>query len=167
MYTHEYMMRTGCNYTGPMAWWDEELDANAGDMFRSEMWDSDAFGGNGVGDDNCLIDGAFANTTEYMGPGLANTPSGYCLDRDWTSQYIQYSTTENIETCTKYGDYYSFMNCMVATYTSPHVAGHNASGGIVSVIVAYPSDYACSDMGSDVRYLRFGWRPNLFPASQL
>lgn len=129
MHMHETVLRTECNYTGPMSWWDEEADANAGDLFRSNMWASDAFGGNSSAD-GCLEDGAFANTTMHIGPGLTNTD--YCLYRGWTSDYIDYMVTENIETCTQHNDYYYFFNCMVEFTTSPHVAGHNTSGGIVS-----------------------------------
>ncbi|KAF3769370.1 hypothetical protein M406DRAFT_65644 [Cryphonectria parasitica EP155] len=142
LHTHEVMLRTQANYTGPIPWWDEELDANAGDLFRSNMWSADAFGTNGVVDlDDCVIDGAFANMTEHIGPGLDDTE--YCFTRSWTSDYIQWMTTANIETCTQHNDYYTFMNCMVEFTTSPHVAGHNSSGGIVSTW-SYPTVYSPS-----------------------
>ncbi|KAF3767350.1 hypothetical protein M406DRAFT_61271 [Cryphonectria parasitica EP155] len=138
MHTHETLLRTECNYTGPMSWWNEEADANAGDLFRSEMWSAESFGGNGTGPDACLVDGAFANTTMHIGPGLTNTE--YCLDRAWTSDYIEYMGTEKLDTCRIHNDYFSFFNCMVDFNTSPHVAGHNSSGGIMSDIYSSAGD---------------------------
>ncbi|CAN8100041.1 unnamed protein product [Discula destructiva] len=138
MATHETLLRTECGYTGPMSWWDEEADANSGDVFRSEMWSSESFGGNGTGADNCLMDGAFANITMHIGPGLENTD--YCLDRVQTSDYVEWMVTENIETCSVHNDYFNYFNCMVEFTTGPHVAGHNSSGGIMADIYASSGD---------------------------
>lgn len=123
-----------------MPWWDEEYDADSGDLFQSSMWDADAMGGNGVGDDNCVVDGAFANLTVYIGPALTDSPEGYCLQRAWDSSVLPHMVTGNIETCTRHNDYYNFFNCMVAYSTSPHVAGHNSTGGMMSDIYASAGD---------------------------
>lgn len=131
MHTHETLLREECNYTGPMSWWDEEADANSGDLFRSEMWSAESFGGNGTASDLCLVEGPFANTTMHIGPGLED--STYCLYRDNTDDYIQYMTSEKVNECKSYNEYFGFFNCMVDFNNGPHVAGHNSSGGIVSL----------------------------------
>ncbi|PSR88711.1 tyrosinase [Coniella lustricola] len=138
MHTHETLLREQCSYTGPMSWWDEEADANAGKLFQSEMWSANSFGGNGTGADLCLMDGAFANTTMHIGPGLED--SSYCLYRDQTAEFVQYMGTDKLTECKSHNDYYGFFNCMVDFNTSPHVAGHNATGGMMSDIYASAGD---------------------------
>lgn len=129
MHAHETLLRTECGYTGPMSWWDEAKDADAGDFFQSDMWTAEYFGSTNLDENACVIDGAFANTTEHIGPLLENTD--YCFYRAFDLTQVQYCTSEKVAECTQYNDYYSFFNCMVIYPTSPHVAGHAAVGGMV------------------------------------
>ncbi|KAH8647224.1 hypothetical protein BX600DRAFT_484524 [Xylariales sp. PMI_506] len=140
MHTHETLLRTECNYTGPMTWWDEAKDADAGALFQSDMWAADAFGGNGTGSDHCVIDGAFANYTVHIGPMLENTD--YCFDRDWDTSFLPQIRSESVQNCTQHNDYYRFFNCMVDTDYSPHVNGHSSVGGLMADIDSSPGDPA-------------------------
>lgn len=125
------MLRNECNYTGPLPWWDEALDADTGNAFRSEMWNSGAFGGNGTGSDNCVVNGAFANYTEHIGPGLQNTE--YCLDRAWDNDWaIRTASSLSVQNCTQHDDYENFWICMVDAASS-HKGIHTAVGGLVSL----------------------------------
>lgn len=142
LHIHESMMRNECNYTGPMTWWDEASDADAGDFFRSNMWGADAFGGNGRANDSCVVDGAFAGLMMHMGPGLEDTT--YCLPRkfDVTGEVydpLKYCSSAEIKKCTDYGDYLSFFNC-VSAVPAVHNNGHGAVGGIMSDIRSSPGD---------------------------
>lgn len=127
IHTHEVLLRTECNYEGPMTWWDETKDADSGNFFQSEMWDADAFGGNGTGWDNCVADGAFANYTEHIGPGLQNTPDGFCLRRNWEPSLGYLGATSEVIAevmSAKNFEEYDYKN-----YNFPHSYGHIAVGG--------------------------------------
>jgi tyrosinase len=141
MHTHETMLRTECNYKGPMPWWDEAKDADAGNLYQSDMWTADHFGGNGRASDSCVVDGVFANTTEHIGPLLENTD--YCYYREWSPQQMPNMTSAAVESCTKYDTYYDFFNCMVVYPDGPHVAGHVSVGGLVRFLSITPRFNAC------------------------
>ncbi|RDW69196.1 tyrosinase central protein-like protein [Coleophoma cylindrospora] len=140
MHTHETLLREHCNYTGPMSWWDEKLDADSGNFFQSNMWTDSGIGSNGTGTASCVTNGPFANTIEHIGPLLENTD--YCLGRAWDNSLIQYSNSAAVEACTQHNDYYSFFNCMVAYPDGPHVAGHTAVGMLMADIDSSPGDPA-------------------------
>ncbi|KAF7885976.1 uncharacterized protein EAF02_004485 [Botrytis sinoallii] len=140
MHAHETLLRTECGYTGPMSWWDEAQDADAGAFFQSDMWTAEYFGSPTLDESACVIDGAFANTTEHIGPLLENTD--YCFYRAFDLTQVQYCTSEKVAECTQYNDYYSFFNCMVIYPTSPHVAGHAAVGGMMADIDCSAGDPA-------------------------
>lgn len=125
MKTHEHLMRTECNYTGPMtsvtwhrwitltpdfsltylrSWWDETQDA--GDYINSPILDPDTgFGGNGTGTDQCVTDGPFANSTLTVGPNTTYTPEGYCLKRHVNETFSAGAAADIISTCDNLTDY--------------------------------------------------------------
>lgn len=117
MYAFETLMRNECNYTGSMAWWDEQMDADSGNFFGSNMWDADTgFGGNGTGPDGCLTDGPFANTTEHIGPMLNYT--SYCQRRAWDNEEgITTGNSTLINLCNSYDTYDDFWHCVVRKST--------------------------------------------------
>ncbi|KAK7706673.1 hypothetical protein SLS64_007504 [Diaporthe eres] len=129
MKTHEHLMRTECNYTGPMTWWDETQDA--GDYINSPILDPDTgFGGNGTGADQCVTDGPFANSTLTVGPNTTYTPEGYCLKRHVNETFSAGAAADIIATCDNLTDYADAgIWCIGA---SPHTAGHGGVGGGVS-----------------------------------
>ncbi|ETS86011.1 hypothetical protein PFICI_04036 [Pestalotiopsis fici W106-1] len=138
IYAHEVMLRDQCNYTGPLPWWDEAKDADTGNAFSSPMWSADAFGGNGTGSDLCVVDGAFANHTEHIGPGLANTD--YCLDRSWDNEWaVESANSTSVKNCTRHNDYETFWQCMVAE-KSTHKGIHTAVGGLMGDKDTSPGD---------------------------
>jgi tyrosinase len=111
-----------------MAWWDEAKDADSGIFYQSNIWDSNAFGGNGTGADACIVDGAFANYTEHIGPLLTNTD--YCMSWAWNNTLgVESANSEVVAGCTGHDNYYDFLYCW---FNGPHVVGHTATGGIVS-----------------------------------
>lgn len=137
MHTFETMMRDDCNYTGPMAWWDERADADSGDFFRSNMWDSTTgFGGNGSEPDGCLTTGPFANTTEYIGPLLEYTT--YCMGRDFDqTEGITTGNSTLIDMCNNMTTYNDFWYCIAIW---PHHGAHTAVGGLMADKDASPGD---------------------------
>lgn len=146
MHTHETLLRDECAYTGPIPWWDEAKDADAGAMFQSSMWTPEAFGSPVAG---CVVDGAFANITELIGPLLENTD--YCFWRSFDESQPQYCTSEAVQSCMQYNDYYSMFNCLVVYPTGFHVAGHASVGGMVSHFFCFVSSYL-SNFADDSRW---------------
>ncbi|KAE9372718.1 Di-copper centre-containing protein [Stipitochalara longipes BDJ] len=57
IYAHESVLKSECNYTGTIPWWNEALDAASGDFFQSDMWEDQWFGGNNSSVDNCVVSG--------------------------------------------------------------------------------------------------------------
>ncbi|OJJ45991.1 hypothetical protein ASPZODRAFT_67720 [Penicilliopsis zonata CBS 506.65] len=136
IHLEETFLREECNYTGPLPWWNEEYDANTGEAFGSSMWDSDAFGGNGVGADNCVIDGAFANYTEHIGP--ENEDTTYCMDRDWNNDLAVASAVSNmVNICAEFDNYSQWYFCVAEIN---HKGVHTAVGGIMADIKSSPGD---------------------------
>lgn len=87
-------------------------------------------GGNGSSVDHCVTTGPFANRTEHVGP--LETTTDYCFAHKWNEiKGLNYGARSNVDDCYEYGadDFESFYRCM-AYY--PHVAGHQAAGGVVS-----------------------------------
>lgn len=117
MHGLETIFRDQCNYTGPMVWWDEKLDADSGNFFSSNMWDSvTGFGGNGSEPDGCLTTGPFANITEHIGPMLEYTD--YCMKRIWDNEEgIVTGNSTIIDMCNAMDTYDDFWYCIVSNYT--------------------------------------------------
>ncbi|KAL0580214.1 hypothetical protein V5O48_001807 [Marasmius crinis-equi] len=96
VYEHERALRSECGYTGPYAYWDWTIDADADAVSTSPIWDPIVgFGGNGVptgnstaGFQRCVVDGPYANTTLRIGSPLgasAAVDEPHCLTREWNN----------------------------------------------------------------------------------
>ncbi|KAL3486996.1 hypothetical protein BJX62DRAFT_246259 [Aspergillus germanicus] len=137
-YTHIYetMLRDECGFTGSIPWWNEQLDADSGDMWQSPMWGPDAFGGNGTGSDLCVMDGRFANMTLHIGPEDEDTD--YCLRRSWDGQKaIANANSTALEICDSYSTYSPWWDCVS---NIPHKGVHTYIGGVMSDIKSSPGD---------------------------
>jgi tyrosinase len=140
MHAHEQALISQCNYTGTLPWWDEAQDAESGNFFQSDMWEDQYFGGNGSSVDNCVTTGPFANRTEHIGP-LEET-TDYCFARKWNMRKgLDYGARAHVDDCYEFGgnEFEDFYGCM-AYY--PHIAGHQATGGVVSTILLADEDHA-------------------------
>jgi tyrosinase len=160
---HATALKDYCNYTGTFPWcvspynytsfgervrskhshrWDELKDANTGNSFQSNMWDSGlGFGGNGSSTDLCLRDGSFANRTISIGPLEALSPEGYCFNRQWNERIIQINGTSAIvDYCNAQTTYFDYWMCV---FNGPHVAGHAGVGGTDGLV---SSIYTVSDV---------------------
>lgn len=92
------------------------------------MWEDQYFGGNGSSVDNCVTTGTFANRTIHVGP--LETTTDYCFARKWNeTKGLDYGSRSHVDDCYEFTDFESFYGCM-AYY--PHIAGHQATGGVVS-----------------------------------
>ena len=110
-----------------ISWWDEQKDADSGNMWQSSMWGADAFGGNGTGSDYCVRDGRFSNLTLHIGPGDEDTD--YCLRRAWdTKNAIANANSTALEMCNAYNTYAPWWNCIS---NIPHKGVHTYIGGVV------------------------------------
>ncbi|KAK7037280.1 hypothetical protein VNI00_011271 [Paramarasmius palmivorus] len=98
-FLHEYenALRSECNYTGPLAYWDWTIDADAGSVATSPVFNNvTGFGGNGhrtgnstTGFEYCVTDGPYANITLTLGgtyPDYIDTDNvQHCLSRTFNN----------------------------------------------------------------------------------
>ncbi|KAF7589831.1 hypothetical protein BBP40_003641 [Aspergillus hancockii] len=136
MHIYETLLRDECGYTGSIPWWDEQKDADSGNMWQSSMWGPNAFGGNGTGSDNCVTDGRFANYTLHIGPGDEDTD--YCLQRAWdTENAIVNANSTALDLCNSYNTYAPWWECIS---NIPHKGVHTYIGGVMADIKSSPGD---------------------------
>lgn len=110
-------------------WWDEQKDADSGNMWQSSMWGPDAFGGNGTGSDLCVIDGRFSNYTLHIGPGDEDTD--YCLRRAWDNENaIANANSTALNNCNAYNTFSPWWDCIS---NIPHKGIHTYIGGVVRI----------------------------------
>jgi tyrosinase len=96
------------------------------------------FGGNGSSIDNCVTSGPFANRTQHVGP-LEQT-TDYCFSRKFNeTKGLEWGLRAKVDECYQFGgkEFDSFYNCM-ALY--PHIAGHQAVGGVMTDVDSSPGD---------------------------
>ncbi|OJJ97632.1 hypothetical protein ASPACDRAFT_123521 [Aspergillus aculeatus ATCC 16872] len=136
MHIYETLLRDECGYTGSIPYWNEQLDADSGNMFQSTMWGADAFGGNGTGSGSCVTDGRFANMTLHIGPGDEDTD--YCLRRAWDNEAaIANANSTALNACNAYTTYSPWWDCIS---NIPHKGVHTNIGGVMADIKSSPGD---------------------------
>ncbi|KAI1087408.1 Di-copper centre-containing protein [Rostrohypoxylon terebratum] len=148
MKVHAHVLRTECNYTGPIPYWDEPADI--GNIIGSPLFDAETgFGGNGTGANGCVTDGPFANFTLRF--QADNTISEYCLSRFLNDRALSMATRENVAKCIAAETFLEAWNCLEG---APHGAGHGAVMG--TMINAFTSP------GDPVFYLHHGYVDKLW-----
>ncbi|KAL4940282.1 hypothetical protein BDV06DRAFT_224224 [Aspergillus oleicola] len=125
--THEVLLQSVCGYTGAQPYWDELSDYESGLLEDAAIFDTETgFGGNGQGDDRCVTDGPFANTTLHIRARAEN--ADYCLSREFSQDNFGWANASNIAQCfalEMYRDAWACYNMY------PHSAGHAAVGGVM------------------------------------
>lgn len=116
-------------------YWDEISDSELDDLSDADVFQSDALGGNGSGDDNCITDGPFANLTLYMEND--GRTGNYCISRDLDVSNLEGSTQDEVDVCEAYDNYDDAWECY---YSTPHAAGHSAVGGLMTSVSQSPGD---------------------------
>lgn len=104
-------------------------------MTDADVFQSDAFGGTGSGNDSCITTGAFANVTLTM-ESDGNTGS-YCISRDLQVSSLSGSTQSSVDSCEDLDTYDDAWDCY---YSTPHAAGHAAVGGLMQSVSQSPGD---------------------------
>ncbi|KAF4899237.1 Tyrosinase ustQ [Colletotrichum fructicola] len=140
----EMLLQNECGYKGALPYWDEQRDLEVlGSIENASVWGSDefSFGTNGVNTTdgvNCVIDGAFANTTLRMDQiwGV-DYYDEYCLSRRWNQTAWEFANQTNVDTCFAKDNYNEANFCYV---DSPHSCGHLATGGTMENQNASPGD---------------------------
>jgi tyrosinase len=123
LHTHEYILKTECNYTGTQPYWQESLDA--GNFTHSIVLDPETgFGGDGAGPNNCIKDGPFKDYVNAIGPGLSVTD--HCIDRQISDCMSGMAAQNNVDQCMAMRNFSMLWPCIE---DSPHKAGHGGIGG--------------------------------------
>ncbi|KAJ2996614.1 hypothetical protein NUW58_g917 [Xylaria curta] len=145
---HEHLLRTECDYNGPLPYWDEPLDV--GNITRSSLFTGEpSFGGNGVGSDNCIADGPFANITLHFKEDLNTTD--YCIARSLNDFAFSGAARTNVDACLKHDTFVDAWRCLEG---NPHNAGHGGVLGTMINILLSPGD--------PVFYLHHGYLDRLW-----
>ncbi|RAH77187.1 Di-copper centre-containing protein, partial [Aspergillus japonicus CBS 114.51] len=145
LHTHETLLRTQCNYTGPIPWWDERKDAGA--FQNASIFSASTFGtisgtpySGMIADQDesdyiCVTDGYFANSTLHIGFGSEETY--HCLSRDVNEEQSAYTSEAWVDQCNAYGNYTEMFNCV---FQYPHGGGHSGVGGVMGDVSGSPGD---------------------------
>ncbi|SPN96518.1 uncharacterized protein DNG_00044 [Cephalotrichum gorgonifer] len=98
MHAHDNLIREECGYEGTQPCWDESREA--GDFTTSDVFDPVlGFGGDGVGDTGCIVDGPFAEYTNSLGPGYWITD--HCITRFMSNNASSSAAQEFLDVCYK------------------------------------------------------------------
>ncbi|KAI0130503.1 hypothetical protein BJ170DRAFT_681950 [Xylariales sp. AK1849] len=128
----ESLLREECSYTGPMAWWNEALDA--GNFASAPLFTADWFGAAPVvtsdGQGTCVADGAFGGITLHVG-------GDRCLSRAVDEKATSNCNTDFVNSCNSNNAYSDMENC---SELGPHGYGHNGIGAVMSQVPTSPSD---------------------------
>ena len=114
-----------------LPYWDEGLDSQ--NPASSPIFNSNAFGSDGIGSDNCVQSGTFAGWTTYY-------PSPHCLKRNFnggSGQILNWASSEQFAAIVlSNSDYASFR---AVFEVNAHNAIHVAIGGDMSQMIS-PND---------------------------
>ncbi|ETS87476.1 hypothetical protein PFICI_01304 [Pestalotiopsis fici W106-1] len=110
---HANMLRDACDYNGPLPYWDEISDSSLDDLADADVFQDDALGGTGSGDDSCITTGPFANITLTM-QSDGNTGS-YCISRDLQVSSLSGSTQASVDSCEDLDTYDDAWDCYYST----------------------------------------------------
>ncbi|KAI1378958.1 Di-copper centre-containing protein [Hypoxylon crocopeplum] len=131
---HDHLLRTECNYTGPLPYWDEPTDV--GNLNKSALFDvEEGFGGNGTGPDGCIADGPFVNLTLWFKEDL--TLSEYCISRFINDRSFSSAAKENVDMCLEKEKFTEVWECLEGR---PHGAGHGGVSGTMVNPFLSPGD---------------------------
>ncbi|GAP88085.1 putative amino acid transporter [Rosellinia necatrix] len=131
---HDRLIRTECNYTGPLPYWDEPSDV--GNIAGSPLFTEEpGFGGDGTGSDDCIADGPFADTTLHFKEDL--TTSDYCISRALNDRGFNSGTRANAEACLQKDNFEDAWECLEG---NPHNAGHGGVAGTMVNVLLSPGD---------------------------
>ncbi|KAK0623963.1 hypothetical protein B0T14DRAFT_428085 [Immersiella caudata] len=148
MYAHEQLMRSECGYKGAQPYWDEARDA--GKFAQSDVLDPvTGFGGDGVGEKGCIVDGPFANYMNGLGPGYKIGDN--CIYRFVNDTLSRMAGREYIDFCYQKKTFMEFWPC---AEMAPHNGGHGGVGGKMLDPIASPGD--------PIFYLHHTWLDKIF-----
>ncbi|KAI1385121.1 Di-copper centre-containing protein [Hypoxylon trugodes] len=131
---HEHLLKTECNYTGPIPYWDETSDV--GNIKESTIFDVETgFGGNGTGLSGCIADGPFANITLRFRED--KTTKEYCISRHLNDRALEGANKDNIDACLAAEKFTDVWSCLEGR---PHGAGHGGVSGTMVNLFLSPGD---------------------------
>ncbi|KAI9170683.1 Tyrosinase ustQ [Paramyrothecium foliicola] len=129
------------------SYWDETADATLSSLTDADIFQADAFGGDGVGTgrENPIADGPFVNTTLHL-KRLGVEPEDYKIYRSLNVRSLSGAEQSSLDACFEITTYESVWECW---HGSPHNSGHGGVGGLMVDVVLSPGD--------PVFFLHHGW----------
>ncbi|KAF6802798.1 amino acid transporter [Colletotrichum musicola] len=139
MTVHENLLRTECGYTGPIPYWNEQVDQAAGPLTASTIWGTDpatSFGTGATDENGCVTDGPFTNLRYNINTELERGEDK-CLQYDLKQNQFDQLSQDIVNACNALEDYVDFNNCLGG---APHTSGHYAIGGTMDDVSLSPAD---------------------------
>ncbi|KAI9375910.1 transmembrane amino acid transporter protein-domain-containing protein [Aspergillus egyptiacus] len=127
--THEHLLQHLCGYSGAQPYWDELTDYESGPLHESAIFDPVfGFGGDGDGEEGCIQDGPFRDTTLHLKAHGNGENTDYCISRALNQTNFGWANRSNIDECYAMSEYTDAWECYNGY---PHSAGHAALGGVM------------------------------------
>ncbi|OLN87155.1 Tyrosinase 11 [Colletotrichum chlorophyti] len=139
MTVHENLLRQECGYTGPIPYWNEQVDQAAGPLTAASIWGTDpttSFGTGATDENGCVADGPFANVSYNVNIQLERGEA-QCLAYDFKQSRFDEVSQEIVDACYEMDTYNDFNDCLGST---PHTSGHYAIGGTMDDVSLSPAD---------------------------
>ncbi|EFQ35939.1 hypothetical protein CGRA01v4_06143 [Colletotrichum graminicola] len=139
MTVHENLLRSECGYTGPIPYWNEQVDQAAGPLTAASIWGNDSstsFGTGSTDSNGCLLDGPFKNV-KYNVDIQLQRGAEHCLAYDLKQDEFDLVSQALVDACNTLESYSDFNSCLGG---SPHVSGHYAIGGTMDDVSLSPAD---------------------------
>lgn len=118
------------------SYWDETADSSLSDVEDASVFQEDAFGGGGSGQQSYLADGPFAATTLRV-RRVGQSPSNYRISRRLSNFSLRGASQSSLNTCFQLTTYTAVWECLGG---APHSAGHGATGGLMLDVALSPGD---------------------------
>ncbi|KFA80660.1 hypothetical protein S40288_01759 [Stachybotrys chartarum IBT 40288] len=142
---HGRLLRDECGYNGPLPYWDETADSASSNLANSQIFQANAFGGDGTGSQRYISNGPFAATTLRL-QRLGVQASSYRISRSLNARSMRSASLATLNACFQISTYTAAWECL---HGSPHSSGHGGTGGLMLDVVRSPGD--------PVFYLHHGW----------
>lgn len=111
-------------------YWDEQADQASRPLQNATVWSTSSTSGFGTGntdENDCVVDGAFANITYSLTTNLTQT-ADTCMKRVFNQTQFDSVSQTVVDSCMDIDDYWKMWACLGNT---PHTGGHFGVGGTV------------------------------------
>ncbi|KAJ3213092.1 hypothetical protein HK099_007578 [Clydaea vesicula] len=149
-----------------LPYWNKALDWDAPE--KAPIWGPTKFGGNGQGENNCVLDGQFANWNSSIWtfyPGMTNTKKDGCLQRRFkkrnniTDTIFEFAPPEEIAALVNSSNQYAEFSTNLEWHLT-HYGAHGGIGGDMGHFADTVADPIFFLHHNDLDKIWFDWQVN-------